>query len=65
MGEGIEVRGHQTKNFKGVPIAIEWHADGSVTLAKEVVEHIRKSGDTSYLIPPPPGTIHMMRPDYE
>ncbi len=57
--EGVEVtdKGYKAKSFKGVPIAIEWHSDGSVTLCKEIVEHIRVSGDISHLMPPPPGTI--------
>lgn len=38
-------------SFKGVPIAIEWHSDGSVTLCKEVVEAI-KGGDLSFLHKP-------------
>lgn len=53
----MENKGYKAKNFKGVPIAIEWHSDGSVTLCKEIVKHIRATGDVSYLIPPPPGQI--------
>lgn len=52
--------GYKAKSFKGIPIAIEWHNDGSVTLAKEVVEQIRATGNTSLLIPPPPGTMYLM-----
>lgn len=52
--------GYKAKSFKGWLIAIEWHADGSVTLCKEIVEQIYKSGDVSFLVPPPPGTMYLM-----
>lgn len=55
--------GYPAKSFKGIPIAIEWHADGSVTLSKEVASEIRETGDTSLLIPPPPGMIYMLNKD--
>jgi hypothetical protein len=52
--------GYQAKSFKGIPVAIEWHADGSVTICKELAEFIRKTGDTSWLIPPPPNTMYFL-----
>jgi hypothetical protein len=57
-------KGYTAQSFKGIPIAIEWHADGSVTICKELVEHIRNTGDTAYLIPPPPGTVHVLDDDF-
>lgn len=35
-----EKAGYTANNFKGIPIAIEHHRDGSVTLCKELVEEI-------------------------
>ena len=49
--------GQRAKSFKGIPIAIEWHSDGSVTICKELVESIRKTNDTSWLITPLPNTM--------
>lgn len=55
-----EPDGLRAKSFKGVPIAIEWHADGSVTICKELAETIRKTGDTSWLIKPPSNTMYFL-----
>jgi hypothetical protein len=32
--------GYKAKSFKGVPIAIEKHTDGSVTVCKEILEEL-------------------------
>jgi hypothetical protein len=38
-----EREGLIAKSFKGVPIAIEHHPDGSVTIAKEVIDEIEEA----------------------
>lgn len=49
-----------SKSFRGIPVAIEWHDDGSATLSKEFVEQIRETGDVSLLCPPPSGEIYFL-----
>jgi hypothetical protein len=36
----IKNAGYTAKIFRGIPIAVEYHKDGSVTLCKEIVEEI-------------------------
>lgn len=55
--------GFTAKSFKGIPIAIEWHPDGSVTICKELIDHIRATGDTSWLIQPP-NAVYMLSNDF-
>lgn len=55
-----EHSGYEAKSFKGRGIAIEWHTDGSATLCKEFIDYIRRTGDTSYLVPPEPNRIHLV-----
>ncbi len=35
--------GYKAKSFKGVPIALEKHADGSVTVCKEILEELEEA----------------------
>lgn len=35
-----ENAGYTANSFKGIPVAIEHHRDGSVTLCKELIEEI-------------------------
>lgn len=65
MTQAEEPEGLRAKSFKGIPIAIEWHADGSVTICKELAETIRKTGDTSWLIAPPPNTVYFLNSDVD
>lgn len=36
-------KGYDAKSFKGIPIAIEHHIDGSVTICKEVLDEINEA----------------------
>lgn len=55
--------GFKAKSFKGIPIAIEHHADGSVTICKEIRDDIRNSAYVPQWIkdlmcPPPNGVMY-------
>lgn len=67
--ETFGANGYSAKTFQGVPIALEWHPDGSVTLCKEFVEDLLRSDNLVYikaqLTPPAPGMVYFLNPDWE
>lgn len=57
--------GLAAKSFRSIPIAIEHHTDGSVTIAAAVREEIANASDVpswvkDLLFPPPNGQIFMI-----